>query len=214
MLNGLPSMAAAVVIRRRNPSWDGRTNAINPSCWRHQLRATRLWGCSGAERASQTLMSGMTSPAGMKSWNCLWELDELIDLFIGQVEFASRGWNQRLIEVEPPLRPGWRGLLDGQQAPAAFFERRREDAVIEIAGENAEHLGTLGVPQAADGERTGVAGERKAGVCDHELADLQSGHGGGDANHAESEKPKPEAPSEAGWFLGCAGRSEERRVVK
>src|ERR1035441_1223135 len=113
MLNGLPSMAAAVVIRRRNPSWDGRTNAINPSCWRHQLRATRLWGCSGAERASQTLMSGMTSPAGMKSWNCLWELDELIDLFIGHVEFASRGWNQRLIEVEPPLRPGWRGLLDG-----------------------------------------------------------------------------------------------------
>jgi len=62
-------------------------------------------------------MSGTMSPAGMKSWNGLWELDELIDLFIGHAEFASCGWNQRLIEVEPPLRPGWRGLLDGMLDP-------------------------------------------------------------------------------------------------
>ena len=49
----------------------------------------------------------------MGSTSCLRELDELIELFIGHVQLAACGWNQRRVQAKPPFGPGRLGLIHG-----------------------------------------------------------------------------------------------------
>jgi hypothetical protein len=98
MVNGLPPIAAAVVINRKKPSWVIRENAIRPVSSSHHRWAVAEWTCSGAARASQTLTSG--------------KLKEFIDLFVGKIEPPSGGRNQRRVEAESPTGTRRFGLLD------------------------------------------------------------------------------------------------------
>ena len=57
--------------------------------------------------------------------------------------------------------------IDGQQAAAALGERHGENAVVEIGGEDALHLGARGVDQALHGERIlAVARERELRIAE------------------------------------------------
>src|SRR5271165_4918691 len=92
MVSGLLSIAAAVVIRRRNPSCVNREKPIVPVSSSHQRRATGAWACSEAARASQTFMSG--------------KLNELISLFVADAQPAPGWLDQGWIKPEPALGPG------------------------------------------------------------------------------------------------------------
>src|ERR1700761_1384121 len=118
MVSGLPSITAAVVMRRRKPSCVRRENPIIPACCSHQRLAIAAWTCSGAASASHTLMSG--------------KLNEFIRLFVGDTDTPPRRADQWRIETEPPARPSRFGFFHGTLDPrknelscrAAFFEQR------------------------------------------------------------------------------------------
>src|SRR5271167_57972 len=92
-------MAPAVVRRRSTLSCVKRVKATFPSPASRHTEALSRWTWSASSKASQTLTSG--------------KLNELINLFIGEVEFPFSGGHDGRIEFEPP--PGARlagfGLL-------------------------------------------------------------------------------------------------------
>jgi hypothetical protein len=92
-------MAAAVVISRRKPICVILENAIRLVSRSHQRRAIAEWTCSAVAKASQTLTSG--------------KLNEVIDLFVGEVNAPSCERNQRRIETQPPPATRGFGLFDG-----------------------------------------------------------------------------------------------------
>jgi hypothetical protein len=96
-VNGLPSMTAAVVIRRRKPSCVRREKAMIPVSCSHRRLAIAACTCSGAATASHTSMSG--------------KLNEFISLFAGDTDTPARRANQWRIETEPTAGPSRFGFL-------------------------------------------------------------------------------------------------------
>src|ERR1700691_353592 len=96
-------MTAAVVIRRRKPSCVRRENAIIPVSCSHQRLAIAACTCSGAARASHTLISG--------------KLNEFISLFVGDTDTPPRRADQWRIETEPPAGPIRFGFFHGALDP-------------------------------------------------------------------------------------------------
>ena len=102
-----------------------------------------------------------------------------------------------------------RGILhpiDGQQPPAALGQRNGEDAVLEIRGEDAQHLGARGVV-AGPGSSSASLRSRDRVNCGSVRTNsrtLSAGHGGGDAGQRQSAaSAQPAAANEcrAAGFL-------------
>src|SRR5580698_4633314 len=137
MLNGLPSIAAAVVVSRRKPIWVRREKAMAPLSCSHQRRASEERVCSGAAKASQTLISGKLSCIEFGSR----ELDEIINLCVRELDAATGRANQGWIEAKSALRPPrfalFHSALDTHQdqlaGRTAFTRRRLMQAAMQIA---------------------------------------------------------------------------------
>jgi hypothetical protein len=126
MDNGLPSMAAAVVISRRKPICVIRENAIQPVSCSHQRWAATACTCSDEAKASQTFTSG--------------KLNELIDLFVSEVDAPAGRRNQGRIKAQPSPRARRFSLLDSPldagedklAGGAALASRRFMEPPMEI----------------------------------------------------------------------------------
>src|ERR1700744_88738 len=110
-------MAAAVVVRRRNPSCVKREKAIAPASCSHQRRAATAWECSTVASASQTFTSGkliaeeaMSGKLDSRKLNSRkvdesGKFDEIVNLFVRDLDMPAGRADERRVELQPALRP-------------------------------------------------------------------------------------------------------------